>query len=129
MSVNRDLYARVSRGSVAVLLLASQLALGSSVHHHSSNLFESVDRDESASPRQVHEVDCPQPTASHWHPDRIVGVEPCLACLRQHLLGIQVHAPLRPVLSTTNGVIPARDLLPLDGLRLGSFPRGPPTLL
>ncbi len=127
--MKRRLFSRLPETAAALLLLAAQLALGTSVHHHASNVFEGFNGDESASPREVHEVVCGQPTASHWHRDRVVEVEPCLACLLQHLVGVRVHAPRRPVLAVAMAGPEWLCRPAIDGFRLDTFPRGPPALV
>ena len=120
---------RFGRLPAVFLLLAAQFALGVSVHRHSSSVFESIDQEESASPRKVHEVACSQPTASHWHRDRVVETEPCLACLRRHLVGIQIHAPIRSLLTTVETLRATATPCPSVGFQVTPSSRGPPGLL
>lgn len=121
-----SLTSRVRESVAALLLLAAQLALATSIHHHSSNIFEGADPDESASPREVHEIDCSQPTASHWHRDRVVEVDPCLACLRQHLVAPLFASPSPHTAPASPAPLPVAGVVVLPSAVDGIDCRGPP---
>ncbi|MGH9441018.1 MAG: hypothetical protein ACRD16_01965 [Thermoanaerobaculia bacterium] len=117
------------RFGITLLVLLSQVVVATATHHHSSSLTAEWLFDDSNTVREVHEISCANPTASHWHPDLIVEVEPCLACLRQHLTGIQVQPPARIFLATVEAVRAAQDRPQLSGFRSESLARGPPSLI
>jgi hypothetical protein len=98
-------------------------------HHHSTQLLESWIADEASAPRWVHEIACLTPNAIHWHADKTIEVEPCLACLRQHLAGVEVAAPARIVVPAVTLLEPQAPRSPVAGFILDASSRGPPAVV
>jgi hypothetical protein len=71
-----------NRRIVALLALFASLAVGVAPHRHAGieTFLEGT-----AGSGLTHEIICPNPTALHWHRDRIFGPDACLACLRHRL--------------------------------------------
>ena len=116
------------RRFVTLLLLLPQLALASAVHHHAAEPGKSSLENDAVSPRLVHEIACAAPNALHWHRDRTVEVEACLACLLRHLAGVGVAAPRTAGLRPVRPFVPefSRASLERPGAEVSS--RGPPVL-
>ncbi len=111
--------------AVAVMLLAS----ASAPHHHTDRLQELREYLGDAPTTPYHEVACRTTRESHWHADRVLAPEPCLACLLQHLTGIKVQAPTQANLETVEVLyaVPSRN--PVGGFQSAPASRGPPALL
>ena len=118
----------LSRGT-AFFVVVAQLALGAAVHHHSSSLFENLRQEDEGFRQEVHEIACRTPLAIHWHADKTVEIEPCFACLRQHLVGIQVHPPSHPGLRIVERAASNSRRCAVRGVSLDLSSRGPPVLL
>lgn len=111
------------RRGLALLLVVSQAAIATARHHHAGSAEAWLD--ESAEPQFVHEIAC-RASQIHWHADHVVEIEPCLACLRQHLASVQAEPPSQAVVARVETLIPAAPEPPITGhvYRLSS--RGPP---
>jgi hypothetical protein len=113
------------RVAITLAILGSQVAVATAVHHHDPR--ESGLADDSGSARQIHEIACRTPNAIHWHADRVVEVEPCLACLRQHLAGVHVDGPVRVGVPAVATLDPDSPSSPVAGFILDASSRGPPS--
>jgi hypothetical protein len=102
--------------------MASQVAVATAAHHHGPD-----DSDDAISPRRIHEIACRTPNAIHWHADRMIEVEPCLACLRQHLAGVDVVPPARIAVPAARPLDPDSPASPVAGFILEASSRGPPS--
>jgi len=119
----------LARKALTLLVLLAQVVVGTAWHHHSNRLLESLAADDATGTEVIHEIVCQTPNALHWHADRTVEIEPCLACLRQHLVGVEVHPPVHPVLRIVEALRPAPSWHPIRGISLDLSSRGPPVLL
>jgi hypothetical protein len=117
------------RAVVTLALLGSQLVVATAQHHHSTDLVESWLSDDANVRQEVHEIACLTPNAIHWHADKTIEVEPCLACLRQHLAGVEVAAPARIVVPVVTILDPDAPRSPAAGFILDASSRGPPAVV
>jgi hypothetical protein len=117
---------RLGRITAALLLSAAQLVLAAASHHHSSNLIENLTQEDSGQARELHEIVCRTPHALHWHADKTIEVEPCLACLRHHLVGVEVAPPARIVVPAVRLRDPEIPRSAVAGFILQASSRGPP---
>jgi len=115
----------VLRSGTALVVLASQVVIATAEHSHAP-LAEEWLADESGAPQEIHEVACRTPKAIHWHADRTIEIEPCLACLRQHLVGVEVVVPPRAPVPAVSAVEPGIPRSPVAGFILDASSRGPP---
>jgi hypothetical protein len=113
------------RTAITLVVLGSQVAVATAVHQHDPG--ENGVADDSGGPRLIHEIACRAPSAIHWHADRVVEVEPCLACLRQHLAGVHVDAPVRVGVPAVATLDPDSPSSPVAGFILDASSRGPPS--
>lgn len=117
------------RAVVTLAILASQLVIATSQHHHSTDLAESWLSDDTSVRQEVHQIACLTPNAIHWHADKTIEIEPCLACLRQHLAGVEVSAPARIVVPAVTILEPEAPRSPAAGFILDASSRGPPAVV
>jgi len=117
------------RAVVTIAVLASQLIIATAQHHHATDLADSWSSDDTGVRREVHEIACRTPNAIHWHADKTIEVEPCLACLRQHLAGVEVAAPARIIVPAVAILEPEAPRSPAAGFILDASSRGPPAVV
>jgi hypothetical protein len=117
------------RAVCTLFVLVSQFVVATARHHHSTDLAESWLSDDASVRQEIHEINCLTPNAIHWHADKTIEVEPCLACLRQHLAGVEVAIPLRIVVPAITILAPGVPRSPFAGFILDASSRGPPAVV
>jgi hypothetical protein len=118
---------RPLRIAVSLALLVSQFVVATATHHHSNQLFDNILAEDATGREFVHDIACLAPKAIHWHADRIIEIEPCLACLRQHLTGTEVSPPDGAPVPAVAILEPEAPQSPVAGFILDASSRGPPS--
>lgn len=114
---------------IAALMGIALIAAAALPHHHSDKQQELREYLGEGPTASYHEVSCKTTSETHWHPDRVLAPEPCLACLLRHLVGIRVYAPTQPILRSVEVLFTSPNRFPAGEFRLTPSSRGPPTLL
>ena len=115
------------RAFACVLAIAVLLVTELAPHHHDDWMGSAV---EGLSAQDVHNINCRIPRSkAHFDADAVRHIEPCVACLRQHLQAIRAAHLDRVPLAIVSHINSFVALVHIATINLSKSSRAPPAAL